>query len=470
MKEDLEKLFNPETIAVIGASRDHNSVGYGILKNLLTGFSNGDASEYSGPFKGKIFPVNPNADEIQGLQCYPSILKIKETIDLAIISVPAKIVAAVMKECAIKKVKFAIIISAGFGEIGEEGKKLQDEVVEIARKGNIRIIGPNCLGIIRTENSMNASFAPSMPPKGEIAFISQSGALADSIIDWAIEKRYGFSTVISYGNKADLDTADLIEYFGNDKHTKAIALYVEGINDGRRFMEIASKVSKKKPIIALKSGRSEAGAKAVSSHTGSLAGSYQIYEAAFNQCGIIMALNVEEMFDIAKALAYQPVCKENSVAIVTNAGGPGVLCSDYCEMFGVNLAQLKDSTIKKLDASGKMHPAYSRRNPLDIVGDALPERYEAALNILLDENYISGIIIIQTLQTMTNPEEDAKIIIEANKKHPEKPILCTYMGGKLSKKGREMLEDSKIPDYNDPKKTAKAMSALIKRAEFLKRK
>jgi len=235
-------------------------------------------------------------------------------------------------------------------------------------------------------------------------------------------------------------------------------------------MKIASQVAKKKPIIVLKAGRSEAGAKAVSSHTGSLAGSYQIYEAAFRQCGIITALTVEEMFDEAKALAYQPACKENAVVILTNAGGPGVLCSDYCEMFGVNLVKLKDSTIKKLDSTGKMHPAYSRRNPLDIVGDAMAERYEAALNILLDEPYISGVIVIQTLQTMTNPEEDAKVIIEAKKKHPDKPIICTYMGGKYSRKGIEMLEENKIPDYNDPKKTAKAMSSLIKRAEFLKRK
>ncbi|MCK5629682.1 MAG: CoA-binding protein, partial [Nanoarchaeota archaeon] len=297
-------------------------------------------------------------------------------------------------------------------------------------------------------------------------FISQSGALADSIIDWAIEAEYGFSAIISIGNQADLDTSDFIEWLGNDPHTKAIALYIEGLEDGRKFIEIAGRISKNKPIIVLKGGRTEKGQKAISSHTGSIAGSYRIYETAFKQYGIEIADNVEELFDLAKALANQPPCKKNSIAIITNAGGPGVLCADFCESRGVNLAELKDSTISKLDKSGKMHPAYSRQNPLDLVGDALPERYEAAINTLLSEDYISGMIIIQTLQTMTDPIKDAEIIIKAKKRFKDKPIVCAFMGGMFSRKGMELLETNKIPNYNDPKKAARAMKALIDRTKI----
>ncbi len=464
----LDSLFKPKSIALIGASRDEKSVGHGILRNLVKGCNY--ECRYCMPFEGKIFPVNPNASEILGLKCYPSIKSIRDEIDLAIIAVPSKIVPFVAKECAEKKVKAVVVISAGFAELNGEGKKLQEELLKILRKANIPLVGPNCLGIIRPASKMNASFAPTTPPEGNVAFVSQSGALADSIIDWAIEARYGFSTIISYGNKADLDVHDFMRWLEKDKETRVITLYIEGIDDGRKFIEVASKTARKKPVIALKAGRTDAGIKAISSHTGSLAGSYNIYLAAFKQSGVLAADTIEEMFDNAKAFANQPLPKLNSIAIVTNGGGCGVMCADYCESFGVKLAELKPTTIKKLDKSGKMHPACSRKNPLDIVGDALPERYEAAINILLAENYIYGLIVIQTLQTMTDPLENAKIIIEAKKKHPEKPIICVYMGGKFSKEGSNLLEQHGIPDYNDLRKAAKAMEALVRRAEFLKRK
>jgi len=369
-----------------------------------------------------------------------------------------------------KKVKAIIVVSAGFAELGKEGKELQDKIAEIAKKAKIPLLGPNCLGVIRPSSNMNASFAPSMPPQGNIAFISQSGALADSIIDWAIEARYGFSTVVSYGNKADLNVVDFLEYFSQDEETKAITLYVEGIDNGKEFIEVAKKVSKIKPIIALKAGRSNQGRKAITTHTGSLAGSYKVYEAAFKQAGVIMADNVEEMFDLAKALAYQPPCKGNNIAIISNAGGPAVLTTDYCNDFGINLPELKQSTINKLEKSGVMHKAFSRRNPLDIIGDALPERYKIAVDTLLGESYIDGLLVIQTLQTMTDPEEDANVIIEAHKKYPNKPIVSTYMGGHFIDKGSKMLEQNNIPDYNDPKKSVRAMKALIDRFEYLKKK
>ncbi len=461
MKDKLEKLFKPKSIAVIGASRDQDSVGYGILKNIVNGcvFEN----EYCKPFKGRVYAVNPNADKILNIQSFPKITDIKEDIDLAVIAVPAKIVPSVMKDCVKKKVNAVIVISAGFAELGEKGKKLQQEIKEIAQKSGIPLVGPNCLGIIRPSANLNASFAPAMPPEGNIAFVSQSGAIADSIIDWAIENNYKFSNIISYGNSADLDIHDFIEYLSKDEKTDAIAVYLEGLKNGKKFMEIASKASKKKPIIVLKSGRTEKGSKAMASHTGSLAGSYDIYKAAFKQSNVIIADTIEELFDLAKALANQPPCKENAVAIVTNGGGCGVLAADHCSELGVNIVELKKSTIEKLDKTGKMHPAYSRANPLDIVGDALPERYRVAIEILLKEKYIFGLIVIQTLQTMTNPDADANIIIELSKKYHQKPIICVYMGGRFSKRSRNILEANQIPNYHDIKKAALAMDALIKR-------
>lgn len=465
MASRLDPLFNPEKIAVIGASRDEKSVGYGILKNLVRGcvFEN----EYCRPFRGKIYAINPNADEILNIKCRPTILKVDDQIDLAIIAVPAKIVRKEIMECAQKKVKAVIVVSAGFAEMGKEGKKLQDEIAEICRKAKMPLLGPNCLGIIRPSVNLNASFAPSMPPKGPVAFVTQSGALADSMIDWAIEKRYGFSTIVSYGNMADADLCEFIEWLENDDETKAIALYVEGINDGKRFMECAKRMSRKKPIIALKAGRTKEGISAVASHTGSLAGSYDIYKAAFMQSGIEIADTIEELFELANALANQPVCRENSIAIITNGGGCGVLCSDHCSSLGVNLAELKKTAIQKLDDSGLMHHAYSRRNPLDIVGDALPQRYGMAINTVLGESNVSGAIVIQTLQTMTNPEEDAKVIIEAHKKYPDKPVICVFMGGYFTKNGVFLLGENNIPNYTDVSKAARAMKALITRGEQL---
>jgi acetate---CoA ligase (ADP-forming) len=443
---------------VIGASRRPASVGHGVLKNLLSGgvFQN----KYCTPYRGKIFAVNPNATSVLGQKCYESVLQIKDKIDVAIFAVPSSLVLQGVQECTRKKIKIGIVISAGFGEQNEEGRKLQDEVVQAARKGGMRIIGPNCLGIIRTPNRMNASFAPSTPPRGNIAFISQSGALADSIIDWALRDRYGFSTIISFGNGADVDASDFLEWLGDDKETKAIAMYIEGIKDGRKFMRIARKVTRKKPVVVIKAGKTELGQKAVSSHTGSLAGGYQVYKAAFRQSGVIVADTVEELFDVAKALAEQPPLKLNSVVIVTNGGGAGVLTADYCEELGLKLATLSPETVRKLDSTGLMHPAYSRRNPLDIVGDALPERYKAAVDLLLSEKYVGGLIMLQTLQTMTDPLKDAQIVIDAHRRHPDKPVICVYMGGKFSQEGVKYLEDHSIPDYNDPSKAAKAMKAL----------
>ena len=442
----LSEFFEPESIAVIGASRRRNSVGQGILKSLVKGgvFRN----KTNKPFRGRIYPVNPNADNILGKRCYKSILDVRRSVDLAIIAVPAKIVPSLLKECVQKKVKGAIIISAGFGEIGEKGQNLEKQSLKIV-KNKLKIVGPNCLGIIRPSSNLNATFGPCMPKQGKIAFISQSGALVDSVIDWSLESNYGFSAVVSLGNQADLGISDFLLWAAHDKHTKSIALYLEGLREGKKFMQVARKVSKKKPIVALKAGKTRTGMHAVSSHTGSIAGSYDIFKAAFKQSGVHIAYNVDELFEMADALANQPPCR-NNIAIVTNGGGAGVLCADHCESLGINLATLNKNTIEKLDKSGKMHPAYSRGNPLDLVGDALHERYYTAIDTVLQQKDVYGLIVIQTLQTMTEPMLDAEAVLKARKKYPKKPIVTSYMGGKFTRKAVELLESNHVPDFNVP--------------------
>ena len=458
MATSVDEVLSPKSIAVIGASRDPASVGQGVLKSLVLGCFM--ESGFCKPFKGKVFPVNPKADEILGLKCFPSVKTIPEEVDLAVICVPAPIVNSIARECVEKKVKGILVISAGFAELGAEGKARQDELLKICRTAGIRLVGPNCLGFLRPPAEINASFALSSPPAGCVAFITQSGAIADSVIDWAIKERYAFSAIISVGNAADLGVADFIDWAVRDPATKVITLYIEGVADGRRLFNAVREASRTKPIVVLKAGRTASGLEAVASHTGSMAGSFQVFSAAMKQAGAVCADSIEEMFDFAKALSEQPKLKQNAVAIITNGGGAGVLCADYCAQYGLNLVQLAPETIAKLDATGKMHAAYSRRNPLDLVGDALADRYKTAVEILLDEPYIHGLIVIQTLQTMTQSVADASLLIEAQKKHVEKPVVSVFMGGKFSAEAVSLLESNNVPDFNDPKKAAMAMAVL----------
>ncbi len=454
----LELVFNPKSVAVVGASRDVKSVGFGILKSLAEGCWY--PSNYCKPFLGKVYPVNPKASEILGLKCYTSVGEIEGKVDLAVIAVPSQIVGKVIEQCGEKGIRAAIVVSAGFGESGAYGRKLEQELLETCKKSGVRVVGPNCLGVVRSSHNLNASFALSVPPAGGVGFISQSGALADSAIDWAIQERYAFSALASVGNSADLDSADFVDWMAQDNETKVITLYVEGLKDGRKFMESVRRVARKKPVLVLKAGRTAAGASAAGSHTGSLAGDYGVFAGAMRQCGAVMVESFEELFDLAKALSEQPKARENAIAIVTNSGGPGVLCADYCEEFGVKLVPLKEETLLKLEASGKMHSAYSRRNPLDLVGDALPERYEIAIETLLSEDYIQGLIVIQCITTMTDSLADAKIVLQARKKFPGKPIVCVFMGGKYTAAGVKLLLENGVPEFNDPRKAAQAMAAL----------
>ncbi|MBU4241615.1 MAG: CoA-binding protein [Nanoarchaeota archaeon] len=451
----MKELFEPRSVAVIGASRNKLNVGHGVLYNLIYGgFFN---TKHNKPFKGKIYPVNPKAKKILDLECYASVKDVKAEVDLGVIAVKAELVPLVVRECVEKKVKALIVISAGFGELGEEGKKLQAEIAALVKSANIPLVGPNCLGIINPHFNLNASFAPAMPPTGSIGFISQSGALADSVIDWALEKNYGFSKLISYGNAADLDLNDFIAYLDKDKDTKAIAVYVESIRHGKEFMKIARSV--KKPIVVIKAGKTEQGVKAVSSHTGSLAGSYEVYKAAFKQSNVHLVENIEELFEAAEVLALLPKLKDNKIAIITNGGGAGVLTADYCFENGLILPKLSNETLSRLES--KMHPAWSRSNPIDLVGDALSDRYNEAIFRVLKQKDVYGLIVIQTLQTMTDPVENAKAIISAKKHFSDKPVIAVYMGGMFTKEGKEYLKEHNIPVFNDPEKAVKAMKALV---------
>jgi len=454
----MKALTQPKSIAVVGASRDPRSVGHGVLKGLVHGcvFESGSCI----PYNGIVYAVNPKAKDVLGKKCFGSLKDIPGSVESIVVAIPAKFVPQIMEEAAIKKVKVAIIVSAGFAELGVEGKKLQEEVVKKAKAGGIRVLGPNVLGLLVPPNNFNASFALTTPEPGNIAFISQSGALADSVVDWALQARYGFSFLASLGNTADLDESDFLEYGLDDRKTKAIAMYLEGVKNGKKFLKTAKKVSQTKPIIVLKGGKTERGGQAIASHTGSLAGSYAVYQAAFRQAGVFSAESVEDLFDLAKALASQPRTQGKNVAIITNGGGVGVLTADYCAEAGLNVVPLKQKTLEKLEKSGKMHAAYSHNNPLDLVGDALPDRYEAAVNTLLSEPYIHSMIVVQTLQTMTDSQKDAEVVVKAHQTYPNKPVVCVFMGGKYSAPGVATLRKHDIPDYNDPLKAVKVLKVL----------
>lgn len=447
----IDKIFNPKTVAIVGASDEKGTVGFGLAKNILKGAK-----------KRKVFLVNPFDKEVFGEKTYSSVTNIKEKLDIVIIAVPAKIVLQIVKECISKKVGSVIIISAGFGELGEAGKKAENEIVSLLNKANIPLIGPNCLGVLNSSNDLNASFAPVSPNKGGIALLSQSGALLNSLMDLINGTHIGFSKLVSYGNEADLDLSDFLAYLATDKETKVICMYIEGVKDGRKFMKIAESVSKKKPIIAIKSGRSSAGQKAAATHTGSIAGSYEVYETAFKQSGVILVDTLEEMFDSAKALLMQPRCK-NEIGIVTNGGGAGVLTVDYCESANIKLAEVDERDIKAIDRKGVLSAVPAKRNPLDILGDALPDRYAMGIESFLAQEKVKGLLVIETTQIMTEPLENAKIIIKMKKKYPKKPIVCCFLGGELVSGAVKLLEENNIPNYSELKRAVKSINNLIKR-------
>jgi len=443
--------LSPKSIAVIGASTHKEKLGYQVLRNIQ---KNG--------FKGKIYPINinPKIKKILGLKNHTSVTKVKKEIDLAVIIIPAKFVPQVLEECGQKKVKGAIIISAGFSEIGKKGLKLEREIIKISKKYKIRVLGPNCLGYIDTGICLNASFAPTMPKKGNVAVISQSGAVCTAILDWALASNIGFSRFFSLGNKSDINELDLLSYLQKDKNTKVIIVYLENIayeKQGKNFRQIALSVTNKKPLIIFKAGITEAGARAIASHTGALAGSNEAVTALFKQSGIIRAKSLEDMFDWAEAFSQLTMPKGNRVAIITNAGGPGVMSTDAIEKTRLHLASLKNNTIKKLEKT--LPPAASTHNPIDVIGDANAIRYKNALDITEADPNVDSILILLTPQTATEIKKTANIILKKIKQS-KKTIVPVFMGGEKVSQGIKIFEKESKAVFEYPERAIQALEKI----------
>jgi acetate---CoA ligase (ADP-forming) len=440
---------------VIGASHDREKVGYSVLNNLRR-FG----------YEGKIFAVNPRAGEILGTRTFPDVAGIKDNIDLAIVIVPAHLVAGVLRDCAAKAVSSAVIISSGFREAGAEGAQREEELRAIIRESGMRVVGPNCLGIINTFNSLNATFAAGMLPKGRLAFFSQSGALGIAILDWAIGNKIGFSKFISLGNKADLNETDFIEYFIGDPETDMILGYVEDVVEGGRFLQLAREASRIKPIILVKSGGTHAGARAASSHTGALAGSDKAFNAAFKQTGVIRADGIEDLFETAKAFNCRRLPSGNNLLIVTNAGGPGIIAADTAERSGIDLPQLSPKTVRKL--STFLPKNASLYNPVDIIGDAPAERYSAVLDAAIKDRHMDGFLVILTPQATINVEDAAKAVMESSAKS-DKPFITCFMGEESVRSSVEMLKASSIPNFSYPESAVRAFRKLRDYGRWVRR-
>ncbi len=443
----LEHFFTPKSVAVIGASAEPGKVGYDIVHNLL------DAK-----FQGAIYPVNPKADEIQGLPVYKAVQDIPGPVDLAVIVIPAKFVIDVMHQCGQKGIDAVVIITAGFKETGPEGAALQNQLMEVARQYGIRVIGPNCLGIISTDVGLNASFAPVTPKNGHLGLLSQSGALADAILDWSTQAGIGFNKFFTFGNQADVNTIDLLRAWKDDPKIRAVVAYIEAVKDGREFMDAAEEVASVKPVIVVKSGTTASGAKAAASHTGSLAGADRAYDAAFLQTGVLRARTVQDLFDYAIAFANQPLPKGGRIGVVTNAGGPGILCSDAIEKLGLSLANISPETEAKLRA--RLPAAANFHNPVDVLGDAKADIYEFAIDTLLRDPNVDGIITIVTPQTSTQVMETADAIVRLDK-GTDKPILSCFMGGELVQPGIDYMMNNDVPNYPFPERAAASYRALL---------
>jgi len=445
---DLKYLFYPRGIAVVGASRDPNKIGSIILKNLI---------EYG--YQGRIYPINPHANELMGLRAYPSISSVDGPVDVAVVSVPAKNVLDVIDDAGKAGVKFAVVISSGFKEVGNV--ELEEELVRRAHKYGIRVLGPNIFGYVYTPSRINASFGPRDVIPGNVAFISQSGALGIALMGTTILENIGVSSIISIGNKADLEDADFLEFFENDPNTSVILLYIEGVRDGRRFIEIASRVSLKKPIIAIKSGRTEAGARAAASHTGSLAGGPVIWETALKQAGILFAKTVEDAFDWVKALSWNPIPAGDMLVVITNGGGAGVQATDTLAENGIILTRPPQDLVEEIKRFAP--PFASLANPIDITGMAPNEWYYKALLAALKNPDVHAIVVLYCQTAVTNPMGVAKSILDAVKDSGiKKPITVGMVGGVETFEAIKYLTKNNIPAYPTPERAAAAMASIYR--------
>lgn len=443
VKSPLDKIFSPESIAVVGASDEEGSVGYTLMKNL---------TELG--YEGRVYPVNIHKPEILGFKAYQNVSQLPETVDLAIIATPARTVSEVAEQCGKAGIIGIIIISAGFKEIGPEGKELEDQILEIKKKYDLRIVGPNCLGIIRPNIHLNATFVTNMPKPGKIAFISQSGALGTAILDWAAHENIGFSNFVSIGSMIDVDFGDLIDYFGTDPNTRSMLMYIEGITNARKFMSAARHFARTKPIIVVKTGKFSESARAAASHTGMLTGEDMIYDAAFKRAGITRVEDINDLFNCAEVLGTQPLPKGPNLAIVTNAGGPGVMATDALLSGGGLPAKLSPKTMEMLN---NVLPNYwSKGNPIDILGDAGDDRYSVAVDACLRDEAIDGLLVIYTPQGTANPPQIAKSIVKlCRKEGTYKTVLTSFMGYEKVEKANHIFSENGIPTYSTPEQAVK---------------
>lgn len=445
-----EEIFYPRSIAVIGASPKPDKVGYSVLRNLL-------------PFDGEVYPINPNESQILGRKVYPSISSVSDEVDLAVVAVPAKMVPDIIAEVGRKGVKLAVIISAGFRETGQRGKILERKVMDAAKKNNVRIIGPNCVGIMLPHEKINTTFDPITPKSGHIAFISQSGAIITTVVDWSKSEGIGFSAVISVGNQADLGFLDFLKFSETNKETRAIVLYIEEIKNGREFLKAVKRISGKKPVIALKSGASKRGHQAASSHTGSLAGSYEVYMAAFRQTGVIAAYSLKEAFLIAELTASEGYPDGNRAVVISNAGGFAVLASDYAEKYGVDLIELPKKMRSELDSL--LPKNWSGENPIDVIGDAGSDRYANVFNTMIRNQERWDIAFVISVPTaVLNPNILANEVVRFSR-NTHKMIVGCMLGGESVKSGEKILRDNNIPNFPELEDAFKVVGRIMQRTK-----
>ena len=454
----LDPIFSPRSIAVIGASRTPGTVGYELVHNLL-----------ADGFTGAIYPVNPKALAVHSIPAYPSIDAVPHEIDLGIISVPKELVVATAEACGRKGVRSLVVISAGFKEVGASGHEREQQLLAVAQRYGMRMIGPNCLGVLNTTPSvsMNATFAPIMPPPGPVSFMSQSGAMGVTILDYAAEYGIGVNHFVSVGNKADVSGNDLIEFWAKDPATRVILMYLESFGNPQKFTRLAREVTRTKPIIAVKAGRTAVGARAASSHTGALAGLDSATDALLEQCGVIRVDTVEDLFDLAMAFSHQPVPKGNRVAIVTNAGGPGIIIADACESQGLSIVELSEATQARLREA--LPEEASVRNPVDMIASATPDTYRLALDAVLEDEKIDAVIAAFVPPLRVRQQDVARAIVEVRRAHPDKPMLAVLMGRKGLPEGRAELAEANVPAYIFPESAASALAHMNRYRRWLAR-
>lgn len=455
MTNDLAPFFSPAGVAIIGASTNPSKLSYGILKNMtLYGYS------------GEIYPVNPKADQILGLKAFQDVTLVPDPVDLAVIVLPAPTTPDVLRSCGERGIKAVIIISGGFREVGDKGEKLEQECRQIAESYGMRLIGPNCVGTLDLHTGLNTTFIEGVPATGSIGFLSQSGAVCGGVVDYIADKHIGFSHFASLGNELDVDESDMIAYFGDHPQVKVIAAYIEGVQDGEKFIRIARDVSREKPIVLLKAGRTDAGAKAVSSHTGSLAGAYSAYQAAFKQSGVIEVPDIASLFDVAWSLNCQKLPKGNQVAIFTNAGGPAALASDSLAANGFELATISEAQQAKL--AERLNPSAQVANPVDMLGGAEPAEFSHSLATLLDDPAVDVFLPILVPQSLVDPGDIARAIVE-NADKTDKTVLACMVGDRSLEEARAVLHHNKVPMTIFPEVPGNVLGAMKRYQEWLGR-